>query len=330
MTVMLGNASIDENGKSSGGKAGDQTGKEVCTRKWYLNKKGWRLLRHRDPVKADLIAMAMERACANAHIGYDQYQRDTLLQKSASCGYDPGLVTSDCECDCSALVRVCIAYAYGSDVVNTWRKGARWSTANMCSILLQTGDWLEMSASVAQTDKYVLRGDILCTKTQGHTCVVLTDGPEAAPDQPADERACPYKMPTVNISKKKNRKGDGVKWVQWMLNAVMDGEPKLIVDGIFGALTDATVRNFQSAAGLKVDGIVGPKTRAELLSWLDMVQNPLDPDAVDVAEDDGITEDDGIAEPYDGHTVGEDGFLTMTPEEAAEVARELANGERGV
>lgn len=330
MTVMLGNASIDENGKISGGKAGDQTGKEVCTRKWYLHKKGWRLLRHRDPVKADLIAMAMERACANDRIGYDQYQRDTLLAKAAPYKYDPGLVTSACECDCSALVRVCIAYAYGSDVVDKWRKGARFSTATMCGILLGSGDFLEMSEAVAKTDKYLLRGDILCTKTQGHTVVVLTDGPQAAPDQPADERGCPYKAPTVNISKSKNRKGDGVRWVQWMLNAVMDGEPKLIVDGIFGAKTDQAVRAFQQAADLKVDGIVGKLTRKALSDWLEMIQNPLDPDAVDVEEDDGISEGDGIAEPFDGHHVDGDGYLGMTPEERAEVEAELANGERGI
>ena len=39
MSVLIGHASVDENGKAAHGKGGDQTKKEVCTRNWY--KKSW-------------------------------------------------------------------------------------------------------------------------------------------------------------------------------------------------------------------------------------------------------------------------------------------------
>ena len=35
MAVLIGHASINEKGKVTGGKKGDQTGKEVCIRTWY-------------------------------------------------------------------------------------------------------------------------------------------------------------------------------------------------------------------------------------------------------------------------------------------------------
>ena len=56
---------------------------------------------------------------------------------------------------------------------------------------------------------------------------------------------------------KKGSKSESVKWLQFELNKNGAG---LAVDGHFGALTDASVRAFQKAHGLKVDGIVGKKT----------------------------------------------------------------------
>lgn len=57
---------------------------------------------------------------------------------------------------------------------------------------------------------------------------------------------------------KRGSKGEEVKTLQNKLNAF--GNYGLIVDGIFGELTDEAVRIFQKAKGLSVDGIVGPKT----------------------------------------------------------------------
>ena len=58
MAITIGHASIDERGKINGGSSGDQTGKEVCTRSYYMHSKGWYLLRPKSIEHADAIAEA--------------------------------------------------------------------------------------------------------------------------------------------------------------------------------------------------------------------------------------------------------------------------------
>ena len=55
---------------------------------------------------------------------------------------------------------------------------------------------------------------------------------------------------------RRNDRGEWVKMVQTLL--------KIAVYGIFGPKTEAAVREFQASADLKIDGIVGPLTWAEL------------------------------------------------------------------
>ena len=67
------------------------------------------------------------------------------------------------------------------------------------------------------------------------------------------------------------RQGDGDAglggWSVKALQLVLRGwDPALQVDGIFGPQTEAAVRNFQAAAHVAVDGIVGPVTWSWLLN----------------------------------------------------------------
>jgi hypothetical protein len=173
MAVIIGSARIDERGKVRGGSAGDQTGREVSTQAWYMHKLGWRVLRCIDREKAAKIAEAMRSACANPYIGYDQKQRLTLYDAAAEFGFDPGKVKKKVETDCSALVRVCLAYA-GIKVGN-------FRTPTEAAMLLKSGLFEELTGDVYTTSSDFLRvGDILVTPSQGHTVIVLTDGPKAA------------------------------------------------------------------------------------------------------------------------------------------------------
>lgn len=184
MSVKIGHASKDENSKLKDGKAGDQTGKEVCVRDWYLHSKGWVVWRCKDASKRMKIAEAMERACANAQIGYDQNQRDSLFNNVKDKNFDPAKTTKAVETDCSALVRVCVAYAYGADKVGNIR------TVSIPDILPSTGLFEKLTDDkYCKSSDYLMRGDILCTATKGHVVVVLNDGDKVVTSMVASEES---------------------------------------------------------------------------------------------------------------------------------------------
>lgn len=61
------------------------------------------------------------------------------------------------------------------------------------------------------------------------------------------------------------RKGStGIAVISWQNYLTMSGFYKGKVDGIFGPLTEQAVKDWQSANGLKADGIIGPKSWAKL------------------------------------------------------------------
>lgn len=241
--VKVGSASIDENGKAHGGKAGNQTGRELKSQNWYLHKKGWRVFRAKDPKVAADICYAMKRAIANKKIGYDQWQRNTLYNYAEKVGFDPGKVTIHCETDCSALVRVCCAYAGIIGLPGDFRTG------NMPANLLKTGAFTELTGSeYTKESSYLGAGDILVTKTSGHTVVVLNNGSNYA------------KVTSANPMLKKGDRGTKVIEMQKLLIAKGYSLPKYGADGDFGRETLKAVKSFQIACGLEVDGIVGEKT----------------------------------------------------------------------
>ena len=99
----ISNSGSDENGRATGGKAGDQTGNEWTIRGWY-NRPWDCVLRYPDANVANKISELAIKAARNAKIGYNQnnrYSYWTLLQKA---NYDPSAITTACDADCSAGV----------------------------------------------------------------------------------------------------------------------------------------------------------------------------------------------------------------------------------
>ena len=189
MSVLIGHASIDENGKANSGTAGDQTKKEVCTRSWY-NKSWDVVIRAKDAAMAEKMAIACEQACANDKVGYDQYQRNTLYTQALKVNFDLSKITTACECDCSSLVCIC-AIAAGVPAGTLYIGGNMRTTRNMRSAFKNTGLFDILTDTKYLTgDEYLKRGDILVNEGS-HTVMVLSNGSKiggAAPVAPAPSK----------------------------------------------------------------------------------------------------------------------------------------------
>ena len=271
MSVIIGSARIDENGKARGGKAGDQTGKEVSEQKYYMHSKGWYMFRAKSADHAKKLSEAMKQACNNNNIGYDQSNRAimTMLKKYGSMAK----ISEKTETDCSNLVRGCIYQATGKDV-------GSFSTAGEPSVLEKSGLF---NAKISVTSKTVLKaGDILVTKTKGHTVIVTSAGAEKPTETKKEESAYTLKefikevqaatgaavdgiagpetlSKTVTVSATKNRNHAVVKPIQKRLNAL--GFDCVTVDGIAGSKFTAAVKAFQKANSCEQDGEITAKCK---------------------------------------------------------------------
>lgn len=252
MAVKIGSA------RSSYGNTapGDQNGgKEVSTENWYLHSKGWYVLRAKDPAVREKIAEAMERACANDNIGYDQSTRSTLYNDVKPYGFDPAKTTKKVNTDCSALVRVCVNFA-GVTVGN-------FITSTEVSMLMATGAFEKLdSDKYCKSSDYLKRGDILDTRTKGHTVVVLSNGTKA------EEDPVPDAVTLGDRILKNGCTGEDVKQLQSYLIQLGYDCGSWGADGDFGDCTEQAVEKFQTDHACQVDGEVGPETLKALYTAL--------------------------------------------------------------
>lgn len=165
--IIIGSARIDENGKISGGASGDQKqartpdySGEVSMQDFYVHSKGWIVIRAKDSNIGLRLASSMIKACNNSNIGYDQNERLGIIKYGTAS-------TVKTECDCSSLVRQCVIEAAGKDPGN-------FNTGSEAKALINTGLFEQITYVSGMT---LYTGDILVTKTKGHTAIV-TEGAE--------------------------------------------------------------------------------------------------------------------------------------------------------
>jgi cell wall-associated NlpC family hydrolase len=172
--IYIGSARLGENGKITGGAAGDQkqtsntndTKGEVSIQPMYTHKKDWNVLRPKSTTYAGLIASKMTSACNNKNIGYNQSDRLGVIKYGIS-------TKTPTNADCSSLVRECIKEATGTDPGN-------FTTADEAAKLKATGLFEEAFKYISQDKTPVYNGDILVTCTKGHTAIVVSGNPRTS------------------------------------------------------------------------------------------------------------------------------------------------------
>lgn len=183
--VYLGQACYDENKKYSGGKSGDQTGKEVAITEYYKYSGGWNcVIRFKDANIREKLVKAMRDACRNDNIGYSQSTRNTILTYAKKVGYDLSKIKDKCNCDCSSLVSVCCMYGGVKESVLYKNKNCA-TTSTLKNLLKSTGlvDVFTNSAIVGSSAKLV-RGDIILK--EGHHVAIFL-GNEVVSVEPIKE-----------------------------------------------------------------------------------------------------------------------------------------------
>lgn len=128
-----------------------------------------------DAAKANKLAAVAEETVRNPHVGYSQnnaaYPRTTFFDALKAAGWDPALITEDCNGDCSAGLAAWLN-AVGIPVSKDM-----W-TGNEKEALEATGAIMTLDQSAyLKSGRYLLRGDILLR--DGHTAVVIDNGDDA-------------------------------------------------------------------------------------------------------------------------------------------------------
>ena len=183
--------------------------------------------------------------------------------------------------DCSGLTKDCgaklgLKYYHGSN--SSWNKDCSNKGDLRKGMVLPVGAWVYTGTSSSKPHIGIYTGNGLVTEAAGTTQGVIQTKLHGGKwkfwglgkgitfdfipgkDVPIPEKETPTQ--TYYPTLRRGAKGELVMQLQDLLSK--DGS-SLVIDGIFGPGTQSAVRAFQKKHGLEVDGIVGPKTWAELL-----------------------------------------------------------------
>lgn len=286
MGILIGHASISEKGTAEGAK-GDSTGREVCTRTWYVYSGGWDYIAvHPDTAVREKHAKAVEDVCENDCVGYGQSDRNSAYAEAKKVNFVIKNIKTKCNTDCSALQNLA-AVVSGAKGVTYGSNG--WTTSTMLKALIAAG-YIIIAKSTSITGysgltaaekkkviaagayllsaEYCVRGAIY-VKAGSHTVAGLNNGSKASQTLAKAQVMLNGDVNAVEGSKYMFEVGlikNGSKGVQVLLFqriAKATGDYTGDLDSEYGSLCMEACKKIQKRAGFTgkdVDGECGSKT----------------------------------------------------------------------
>lgn len=157
---MVSNCGINELGRATGGRLGDQTGSEYSVKPW--NNFGQRyVLRHPNSRIGIKIAELGRDAANNNHIGYGQDHRTGFYNNLRLVNWNPLAISVDCNADCSSSTCT-VVYAVGQLTGDSMCKNISpsLSTHGMLNAYRSAGFMVLTDSKYLTSDRYLLPGDI--------------------------------------------------------------------------------------------------------------------------------------------------------------------------
>lgn len=149
-------ASIGENGKATGGKKGNQTGKELKVAPYYEFGQTW-VIRFKNTSRGKKAGKVAKLLAENKKIGYNQSDRVSLYSECTKIGWDINRIGEirKCNCDCSLLAVCAVNFAYGKA-----KLVSGYTTHNLPNICNQHKTNFKRVDSAIKTKKFK-KGDLV-------------------------------------------------------------------------------------------------------------------------------------------------------------------------
>lgn len=177
-TVTIGEAVCNENGKATGGKAGDQTGRELRFTRLSDNFKFTHIYRFTDEKAADLCVRKIVKVINSNCCGYSQMlnHRTSLADELIKYNWNVGKMIQSgakVEADCSSLV-ACMVKALQAKFGQSYNISKNAYSGDLGDLLMHTGKFIRIDVDRVKTGKMSLKkGDILIRPY--HHVAIVTD-----------------------------------------------------------------------------------------------------------------------------------------------------------